>query len=213
MITRLTKFILGLILASSLLTGIALADAQSAKAEGELVEKEANEDKLGFTGLKRYDLAIYTLIVFGALIFILGKWAWKPIMAGLDKAKNRCAKIMKRRKKHEPRGKEFLNKVEKQLAAANDQGRAIIEEARKQGQALIEAMKAQGAQEVEAAKDQARREIENAKDQALKQIWDQAVQLASLISAKAVRREISPEIHRQLVEESLSELKQTVDIA
>ncbi len=52
MITRLTKFILGLILASSLLTGIALADAQSAKAEGELVEKEANEDKLGFTGLK-----------------------------------------------------------------------------------------------------------------------------------------------------------------
>ena len=36
-------------------------------------------------GLKRYDLGIYTLVVFGILILILGKFAWGPMMSGLDK--------------------------------------------------------------------------------------------------------------------------------
>ena len=43
------------------------------------------EDKLGFLGLKRYDLGIYTLIVFGLLLFILSKYAWPHISEGLKK--------------------------------------------------------------------------------------------------------------------------------
>src|SRR5262245_52949261 len=33
------------------------------------------KDKVGFAGI-RYDLGIYTLIVFGILMFILAKYAW-----------------------------------------------------------------------------------------------------------------------------------------
>src|SRR2546423_15090488 len=50
--------------------------------------KEAHAGKIDVAekfGLKRYDLGIYTLIVFGILVVVLGKYAWGPVMAGLDK--------------------------------------------------------------------------------------------------------------------------------
>src|SRR6187549_3954264 len=40
---------------------------------------------LDFTGIKRWDLGIYTLIVFGLLMFILAKFAWPLIKEGLEK--------------------------------------------------------------------------------------------------------------------------------
>jgi hypothetical protein len=40
---------------------------------------------LDFTGFKRYDLGIYTLVVFGLLLLILNRFAWPHIAAGLQK--------------------------------------------------------------------------------------------------------------------------------
>src|SRR5947208_1940967 len=37
---------------------------------------------LDFTGIKRYDLGIYTLIVFGLLLFVLSRYAWPHISEG-----------------------------------------------------------------------------------------------------------------------------------
>ena len=52
-----------------------------------------------------------------------------------------------------------------------------------------------------------RREIEMARDQALQQIYQQAVQLASLISTKAVKRELAPADHQRLLDEALTDLR------
>jgi len=52
-----------------------------------------------------------------------------------------------------------------------------------------------------------RREIETAKDQALLEIWNQSTQLAAMLSAKTIKREIRPEDHAKLFDESLKEMK------
>ena len=53
-----------------------------------------------------------------------------------------------------------------------------------------------------------RREIETAKDQALSELWGKSAELATIISAKAIRRSLSEEDHRRLLDEALTELKQ-----
>src|SRR5947208_1091831 len=59
------------------------------EAKAEEVEKAAHDAHKGggldFTGIKRYDLGIYTLIVFGILMFVLSKYAWPHIKSGLEK--------------------------------------------------------------------------------------------------------------------------------
>jgi len=44
---------------------------------------EKKKGGLDFTGFKRYDLGIYTLIVFGLLLLVLSKFAWPHIAEGL----------------------------------------------------------------------------------------------------------------------------------
>jgi F-type H+-transporting ATPase subunit b len=57
-------------------------------------------------------------------------------------------------------------------------------------------------------RERLRRDISTARDQALQEIWNQTAQLATLISAKAIRRELTDEDHRRLVDEALAELRQ-----
>ena len=44
--------------------------------------------------------------------------------------------------------------------------------------------------------------------QALKEITDHTAQLVTLVSAKVIRRSLSADDHRRLIDESLAELKQ-----
>ena len=53
-----------------------------------------------------------------------------------------------------------------------------------------------------------KREIEAARDQALKEIWDKTVQLAALVSTKAIGRVVTEDDHRRLIDESLKELNE-----
>ena len=50
------------------------------------------------------------------------------------------------------------------------------------------------------------REIEAAKDSALHEISQQAIDLAAMMSSKAMKRQITPDDHRRLLDESLAEL-------
>jgi F0F1-type ATP synthase membrane subunit b/b' len=65
----------------------------------------------------------------------------------------------------------------------------------------------QARQEIQAERERLHREMELARDQALRQIWGQGAQLAALISAKVIRRQLTPDDHRQLVDEALAELR------
>ena len=68
-------------------------------------------------------------------------------------------------------------------------------------------MIASAKKEIGVERDRLRREIETARDQALLDIWNQSTQLAAMISSKTIKREIRPDDHKKLFEESLKELK------
>src|SRR5262249_48873676 len=94
------------------------------------------------------------------------------------------------------------------LDHAGEKVREIMDNARKDGQRLTEEMVTKARGEIQTERDRLRREIETAKDQALQDLWNQTAQLATLVSAKAIGRQLSEEDHRRLVDEALSELPQ-----
>jgi F-type H+-transporting ATPase subunit b len=70
-------------------------------------------------------------------------------------------------------------------------------------------LRAKATSEIQADRQRLRREVELARDQALQEIWTQAAQLATLISAKALKREVNTDDHRRLVDDALAELHET----
>jgi F-type H+-transporting ATPase subunit b len=158
-------------------------------------------------GLKRYDLGIYTLIVFGILVFILGRFAWGPMMAGLDKREATLRKTHEDADAAREEARAALAEVQARLAKANEEVRGMLDEARRDAQGVKDQMKAEAATEIQAERERIRREIGTARDQALKDIYEQSVQLAALVSTKAIQRELTPADHARLLDDALRDLR------
>ncbi len=160
------------------------------------------------SGLTRYDLGIWTLVVFGLLFLILSKTAWKPIMAGLQKREDTLTAFHTDAEKARAEAERLLQEVKAQRAKANEEVVAIIAEARRDADAFRDAEKVRTAADIQAERDRLKREIATARDQALSEIWEKTVQLAALVSSKTIGRVVSADDHRRLIDESLAELNQ-----
>jgi F-type H+-transporting ATPase subunit b len=179
---------------------------------GPLLASDApkSEGGLSFLNLERYDLGIYTVIVFVVLCLILYFLAWPKISAGLAKREADIAAAKDEAVKAKHEAEQMRETLKQEFAAAQDKIRAMMDEARRDADALKASEKAVGQKEAQTERERAKREIETAKEQALQEIQQTAVQLAALMSSKAVGRSLGEDDHRRLVAESLSELKNTV---
>jgi F-type H+-transporting ATPase subunit b len=94
-----------------------------------------------------------------------------------------------------------------EFGQAQDKIRTLLDEARRDAEALRAKEREAGLKDAAAELDRAKREIDAARDAALGEIYTKAVDLASLMSAKAIRRQLTLDDQSRLVEESLAELK------
>jgi F-type H+-transporting ATPase subunit b len=151
------------------------------------------------------DLAIYTGIVFLILLAILWKFAWGPIVAGLEKREQRIAENIAAAERAHEEAKLLLAEYDRKLAGAAEQVRLMLEEARKDAeQTKIEII----AEAKEAAKlefERGRRELQRATDQALKELSERATNLAVDLAGKIVRAQLSQQDHARLVQEAMAE--------
>ena len=155
----------------------------------------------------RFDLSLWAIVIFVILFLVLRKFAWGPILEGLTKREQNIEGALDEAKKvREELGKQHAD-FQKQLADANQQIPKLLEAARRDAEHLKEEMRTQAATDINAERQRLRREIDVAKDQALQEIWNLAANLATVISARAIRKALAPEDHRRLVDEALAEIQ------
>jgi F-type H+-transporting ATPase subunit b len=155
----------------------------------------------------RFDLGIWTVVVFLGLFFVLKKYAWGPMMEGLQKREERIKGALEEAKKTREETEKIRAELEKKMNEAAQTIAGMMEEARRDANQLLADAKAQGIMEIQAERDRLRREIQTATDQALLENFQKLADLAALISVKATRKHLSAEDHRQLVNEALEQLK------
>lgn len=155
----------------------------------------------------RWDLGLWSIIVFGGLLFILSKTAWPAMLEGLKKREQNIADTIAAAENARNEAEKSRVHLASEMAKANDNIRGMMEDARKDASAAKDDLINTAKKEIAVERDRHRREIETAKDQALLEIWNQSTQLAAMLSAKTIKREIRPEDHKKLFEESLKEMK------
>ena len=165
---------------------------------------------VGFFDIKRYDLGIYTLLIFGILFLILGKFAWGPFTEGLAKREATIREARDEAIKAKADAEKVQKDLKAEFAAASDKIRAMMDEARKDADLLRAKEREVGVKDAANERDRAKREIEIAKEQALQEIYQKSVEVASLISSKAIRRNMTAADHSRLLDEALSDLKTSV---
>jgi F-type H+-transporting ATPase subunit b len=156
-----------------------------------------------------WDLGLWTIVVFGLLLLILRKAAWGPMLEGLRKREQTIRAAVDEAKLARAETLRVTAEFQAEMQRKMAEIPKIMEEARRDADNLITEMRTKATAEIQTERQRLRREVEMARDQALQQIWNEAAQLATLISAKAIRRSLSLDDHRRLVDEALTELRET----
>lgn len=156
----------------------------------------------------RFDTALWSVVVFLLLLFVLRSKAWGPILEGLQKREDTIRSSLEEAKKTRVEMEQMRTGFQQELANAHKQIPVLMEEARKKAEEMTADMTAKASAQIQADRERLRREMEIAKDQALKELWEQSAQLASLISAKAIGRSLSADEHHRLINEALMEVGQ-----
>jgi len=152
------------------------------------------------------ELSIWTIAVFLILFGLLWLMAWKPLREGLLKREHGIQAAIDEAKRAREEAQRLREQWQQEMDAANDKVRDILDLARRDAQHTTEEMVGKARGEIQAERDRLRREIETARDQAIQELWNHTANLAALVSAKAIRRQLTPDDHRRLVEEALAEL-------
>jgi F-type H+-transporting ATPase subunit b len=149
------------------------------------------------------DLAFFTVIVFGLTLLILWRFAWKPIVEGLDRREQSIADHIDQARVGAEKAEATLKEYETKLATAAEQATAILAEAKKEAEAAKERIVSEAQEEAQKAKQRALADIESAKEQAVRELAQKSVDSAVQLAGALVRKELTPDRHAQLIQESL----------
>lgn len=217
---RLVLLLLGIGLIALALWSAPAARAEDKHEGGAIDKTEHNADKTFGHESERVkkglfdwamDLGIWTLVVFLLLLLVLSKFAWKPMMQGLEHRERAIHSALHEAQQARDEAARFRAQFEEQMRKANDQSREILDEARRAAERTTAEMIAEAHEKIQAEHVRLQREMAMAHDQAVRDIQTQAAQLATLVSSKVIRRHLNNEDHRQLVDEAIVEMREAGD--
>ncbi len=156
----------------------------------------------------RADLAVWTFAVFVIVLAVLWKFAWGPIVAGLEKREQRITDNIAAAERQNRQAAELLKAYELKLQAAANEVREMLDEARRDAQHTQAEIIAKARDEAEVERRRALRDIETATEQALKRVAEQSVNLAIDLAGKIIHAQLQPEDHNNLIQEAVGKFVQ-----
>lgn len=136
-------------------------------------------------------LIFWTTIVFLLLVFILSKYAWKPILNAVKTREQGIEDALAAAEKAKTEMQELKAGNEKILAEAKAERDALLKEARDTKDSIVAEAKAKATKEAERIMTAAREQITNEKNAAVTELKNQVAALSIEIAEKILRSELS----------------------
>lgn len=206
--TRLTRVFAILLACFALAYGSpALAspvdDSAKAHAGDEAHDDHADQGvPLGFKG----DLALWSLVTFGVFLFVLRKFAWMPMIQGLDTREAGMRQQAAETQQALDKANSLLKEHEAKLAATQDEVREIIAEAKRDAERTGQDLVAAARSEAEATRERAVEEIGRAKDVALKDLFDAMSGQVAGATEHVLGRAVTDGDQERLIDEALQQV-------
>lgn len=151
----------------------------------------------------RFDLSLWTFVVFLLLLAVLYKFAWGPIATALELREDTISRQIQEAKAASEKGALLLREYEARLAAATDEARQIVAGARKDAELAKDRIVAEAREGAQKERERAVADITMAKNQALDEIAQRSVQTAVSLASQIIRREVRPQEHESLIGEAI----------
>lgn len=138
-------------------------------------------------------LIIWMSLAFLIVMFILKKFAWKPILDTLNERETKIDEALKAAQRAEQRMKEIENQNQNLIAEAAKEREAMLKAAREASEKMIAEAKEKASAESAKLLEQARETIHNEKMRAVTDIKNEVGRISIEIAEKLLRENLSTE--------------------
>ncbi|WP_374551525.1 F0F1 ATP synthase subunit B [Flavobacterium sp.] len=160
--------------------------------------------------LEQFSLGLFfwMLVIFVGLIFLLKKFAWKPILNAVNEREEGIKNALLSAENAKKEMQNLKSDNEKLLAEARAERDAMMKEAREIREKMINDAKIEAQTQGEKMIEQAKAAIESEKNAAMADLKNQVSSLSLSIAEKILKDELSnKEAQTKIVEKMLDEVK------
>jgi F-type H+-transporting ATPase subunit b len=150
-------------------------------------------------------LIVWTFIAFIIVLVILGKFAWKPILASLKERETTIADSLATAQRVKSEMAQLKNENEQMMAQAREERGRMIKEAKETSDKMISEAKDKARREYDKIVADAQAAINQQKNAALIDVKNQVGKLVIEVSEKVLRRELSQRPQQEEYIKSLAE--------
>ena len=154
-------------------------------------------------------LIIWTIITFLVVLFVLKKFAWPHLLAALDEREQRISDAIAGAEQARQETEEVLREHREKLAAADEEARQIVAEAREAGANVRQTIVSQAREEAERMLDQARTSIESEKRAAIAELRRETANLAVQAAGALIDANLDDEKNRGLVDDFIARIPES----
>lgn len=147
-----------------------------------------------------------TIINFFILYFVLRHFLFKPVNNTISSRENDIASRIKKSQEDMEKAEALKIENEKALKAARDEGKSMIENFKSKAEKLSSEIMQDARNEAQTLMERARTEVEREKEKAMDEIKTQVVDLAVLLSSRALEESINEDQHRRLIQDFITKV-------
>ena len=151
-------------------------------------------------------LIIWTLVVFGILLFILWRKGLPVLVKSVEERERRIQKQLEDAERVNAEAQRLLEEHKKQIAAARSEAQEILAKAKTVSQKERETLLAKAREEYDALLTRARKDIDTEKEKAILALRREAVELSIAAASRVIEANLDTEANRRLVTEFLEGL-------
>lgn len=151
-------------------------------------------------------LIFWQLIIFLVLLYVLTKFAWKPILAGLKEREQTISDALSSAERARSEMASLKSENEKLIVAARKERDLMLAEAKATAHRIIDEARAEASKRAEGDLKQAKLEIENLKKASIADMRNAAAALSVEIAEKLLRDKLSTDdAQKDLVKKYLAD--------
>lgn len=173
-------------------------------AAGASVAAQAGAEAQGGLLTPHGGLMFWTLVIFLLLLFVLTKFAFKPITAAVEAREKALQDAIEAATRNREESERMVAEHRAGIEAARDEAQRLIAEGRAAGDRMRTDMVAETRTQQQEMLDRARREIAGEKEKAIAELRREAIELAIAGASKVIEKNLDDQSNRKLVESFLA---------
>jgi F-type H+-transporting ATPase subunit b len=152
-------------------------------------------------------LFLWTILTFLVLLVLLAKFAWKPLLALLDRREEMIRQSLDDAEKAKHELQRLQQESKEILSKARVEAQSILAKSRSEAEKLKGELRQEAKVQADSILRDAEKQIQVETEKAISGIKNEVVDLSLLVASKLIKKNLSKEDNQSLIEESLKQVE------